>query len=85
MRPTRWKTLFLMMLYAIALLSGFGCLATSNRVVYVPDGTPMRLGQKVKARVWVKGADGKEVLSDNEVEINEGWYVLADPGPAKTK
>lgn len=55
------------------LLMSSGC---ATRVVYVPSGEPMRLAQPVKARVWVRDADGKTVRSANRVTISEGWYVL---------
>ena len=57
----------------ISLASSCGCGA---RVVYVPHGEPVRLAESVKARVWVKGADGAPVRSSNRITLPEGWYSL---------
>lgn len=81
MRRTRWKIRRLTTRWtsACALLFALsGCLG-STRVVYVPDGASVRLAEPVKAKVWVNGADGKPVKSDNKVEIKEGWYALPLP------
>lgn len=62
------------MSFWIALLSmSLGC---ASRVIYVKSGTPIRLAQPVKAKVWVIDASGKEVKSSNKIEIPEGWYAL---------
>lgn len=78
MQKIRWKIVVPTML----LLSGFlsGCMGTNNRVIYVKDGSPVRLAQPVKAKVWIKDAKGEWAKSDNEIEIPEGWYALSDPG-----
>jgi hypothetical protein len=57
----------------ISLASSCGC---QTRVVYVPHGEPVRLAESVKARVWVKGADGAPVRSSNRITLPEGWYSL---------
>jgi hypothetical protein len=57
----------------ISLASSCGC---QTRVVYVPHGEPVRLAESVKARVWVKGADGTPVRSSNRITLPEGWYSL---------
>lgn len=51
-----------------------GCAPT--RVVLVPPGTPVRLAEPVKAKVWAKDASGSIVKSRNRVTIPEGWYAL---------
>lgn len=65
-------------LCASACASGCG-----TRTVYVPDGEPVRLRQKIKAKVWASDKDGKEVAG--EMEIPEGWYALPDPGEEKNQ
>lgn len=57
----------------ITLASSCGC---GTRVVMVPHGEPVRLAESVKARVWVKGADGVSVRSKNRITLAEGWYAL---------
>lgn len=58
----------------IALTSmNLGC---ATRVVYVKNGTPVRLAEPVKARVWIVDGSGKEVKSVNKIIIPEGWYAL---------
>lgn len=51
-----------------------GCGPT--RVVLVPPGTPVRLAEPVKAKVWARDASGSIVQSRNRVIIPEGWYAL---------
>ena len=51
-------------------------VSCASRVIYVPHGEPVRLAESVKARVWVKGADGVSVRSKNRITLSEGWYAL---------
>ena len=45
------------------------------RIVYVQDGTPVRLRETIKkAKVWVLDKDGKPVPS--KMDLPEGWYAL---------
>jgi hypothetical protein len=60
----------------IALIALVGSCGCGTRVVYVPYGEPVRLAESVKARVWVKGADGVSVRSSNRITLAEGWYAL---------
>lgn len=60
----------------IALTVLVGSCGCGTRVVYVPHGEPVRLAESVKARVWVKGADGVSVRSKNRITLPEGWYAL---------
>jgi len=58
-------------------LSGCGV-----KTVYVPDGTPVRIREAIKAvKVWVMDADGKPKAS--VMDIPAGWYALSDPGTAR--
>lgn len=55
------------------LVLGFasGC----SRTVLVPESSPIRIGPETRARVYA--LDGGEwVLSENRVEIPEGWYCV---------
>ena len=45
-------------------------------MVYVKNGTPVRLAEPVKAKVWIVDGSGKEVKSVNKIIIPEGWYAL---------
>ena len=68
------KTALAGLLCALACLSGCG----SARVVYVPDGEPVRLRESIKAKIWAADKNGAEVPS--EMLLPEGWYCLPDPG-----
>ena len=57
----------------LTLIASCGC---GSRVVMVPHGEPVRLAESVKAKVWVKGADGVSVRSSNRITLPEGWYAL---------
>ncbi len=71
-----WRDARMWSLIPIVLLLTAGCF---TRSIYVPDGTPVRLRETVRrARVWVMAADGKPLAT--EMDLPEGWYVLADPG-----
>lgn len=56
-----------------ALVVGFagGCA----RTVLVPEGAPVRIGPRVEGRVYAR-VDGEWELSDNRVELPEGWYLV---------
>jgi hypothetical protein len=68
-------------LLAISLIASVmllpGCLGQQVRTVYVPQGTPVRLREPVKAKVWVFDKDG--TLIPSEMTIPEGWWALPDP------
>lgn len=57
----------------VVLVLGFasGC----NRAVLIPESSPKRVGPSVKGQVYML-VEGKWTLSDNRVEIPEGWYIV---------
>lgn len=58
-------------LLALAVVFAGGC----GRVVLVPESSPMRIGPDCRTRVYVMtGSEWK--LSENRIEIPEGWYVV---------
>lgn len=66
------------MLSWIALVSVVLVLASMTgcaRTVLVPEGSPIRVGPDAKARVYVR-VEGEWRLSQNKVEIPEGWYMV---------
>jgi hypothetical protein len=53
-----------------------GCVCTTPRTIYVPDGTPVRLRETVhNAKVWVKDANGDVV--PGVMDLPDGWYCLS--------
>jgi hypothetical protein len=61
--------------FAVAVLaSASGC--GSNRTVFVPEASPMRVGPDMSIKVYIM-QDGQWVLSGNRVPIPEGWYLVA--------
>jgi len=58
---------------ALCILMAAGC---GVKVIYVPDGQPVRLRQNVKAKVWVMDADGNPRAS--RMTIPDGWFALPD-------
>ena len=48
-----------------------GCV----RAVLVPETSPVRLAETVKAKVWIL-EDGIWIESVNEVELKEGLYIV---------
>ncbi|MBM4019875.1 MAG: hypothetical protein FJ288_16395 [Planctomycetes bacterium] len=72
-----WRTASRILICAAAALLVAGC---GVRTVYVPDGTPVRLRETVRAaKVWILDAQGQPVKA--EMDLPEGWYCLPDPGP----
>jgi len=64
----------------IAIWIGFALLAVAfasgcARTVLVSDGSPARIGPKAKARLYAR-VDGEWRLSEHDVEIPEGWYLV---------
>ena len=60
---------------SVVLLLASGSVGCT-RTVLVSEDSPIRMGPKVKARVYTLDPDGKWLLGDNEVAIPEGWYVV---------
>ena len=65
-----WGPALLLVCFSLFLV---GC---GTRTVYVPDGTPLKIREKIMVKVWVKTKEGDTVAT--EVEVYEGWYVLPD-------
>lgn len=65
-----WGKTVVFMCLSLALV---GC---GTRTVYVPDGTPMKIREKVMVKVWIKVKGGEDL--EAEIEVQEGWYVLPD-------
>jgi len=63
-------------LLSVVLVIGFaaGC---GNRTVFVPEDSPMRIGEPggVRMRVYHR-VNGEWVLSGNKITIPEGWYMV---------
>jgi len=56
---------------ALAVAFAGGC----SRVVLVPESSPVRIGPETRARIYAM-TDGEWRLSDDRVEIPEGWYCV---------
>lgn len=67
---------------ALALGSASGC----SRAVFIPEASPIRVGPDCKTKVYLL-INGEWTLSDNKVEIPEGWYCVpprfVDEGDSK--
>lgn len=50
-------------------------LAGCNRAVFIPEASPIRMGPSVKGKVYLL-LEGQWTLTDNQVEIPEGWYCV---------
>lgn len=46
-----------------------------TRAVLIPESSPVRIGPETKARIYAM-TEGRWQLSDNCVEIPEGWYCV---------
>lgn len=57
---------------ALALACVTGC---GSRTIFVPEESPMRVGPQSRLRVYHR-IDGTWTLSNNRIEIPEGWYLV---------
>jgi hypothetical protein len=64
-------------LLCLALVFGFVTGCEANRTVFVPEDSPMRIGEPggVRMRVYHR-VNGEWVLSGNQITIPEGWYMV---------
>lgn len=67
------STLIWILIVSVMLVLGLmlGCA----RTVIVTEGSPVRLGPDIRARVYTL-QDGVWVLSDNMTPLQEGWYLV---------
>ncbi len=68
----KMKNLDKIFVLALTLMSA----SCSSRVIYVPNGQPVRLAEPVRAKVWILDSAGNRVKSKNKIIIPEGWYAL---------
>lgn len=59
-------------LCALALASMPGC----RRTVLVTEDSPLRVGPGTTARVYSLQPDGRWLLSEDQVQVPEGWYLV---------
>ena len=64
--------LILLVLLALALACAYGC---GSRTIFVPEESPMRVGPKTRLQVYHRLA-GEWILSENRIDIPEGWYLV---------
>lgn len=67
----RMATIALLCFAAQGIAFASGCV----RAVLVPETSPVRLAETVKAKVWIL-EDGVWIESVNEVELKEGLYIV---------
>jgi hypothetical protein len=65
------RTLAIVASAMLVLASLTGC----GRTVLVTEGSPVRIGPKAKSKVYAL-VDGEWSLSNNEVCLPEGWYLV---------
>jgi hypothetical protein len=56
---------------ALAVAFATGC----SRAGFIPEASPIRVGPDCKTKVYLL-INGEWTLSDNKVEIPEGWYCV---------
>lgn len=61
-----------LLFFAVLLV---GLLTSCVRAVLVPESSPVRLRDSVRARVYVLDG-GRWVESENRVQLPEGWYLV---------
>lgn len=77
-RRTQIATLIFYGVVVLALESGCA------RAVLVPESSPVRIGPNVSGHVYVR-EDEQWVLSDNNVNLPEGWYCVPPSYVEETK
>ena len=70
------QSLLLVLSVVLMGCSSFG----KSRTVYVPAGSIVRLRETLHdVDVWAK--DKNKQWVEGKLDLPEGWYALADPGP----
>lgn len=59
-------------LLALVVACASGC---GSRTIFVPEESPMRVGPSSRLRVYHR-IDGTWTLSENRIDIPEGWYLV---------
>lgn len=74
-------------MFFVALVIASLCVyaVACQRIVLVSEASPTRIGSKVYGRLYTLGADGSWTLSDNEVLLPEGWYLVPPSYVAEEK
>jgi len=74
LREAVWQWMLINgLIFFAALVLAF--LAGCNRAVFIPESSPIRMGPSVKGKVYLL-LDGQWTLTDNQVQIPEGWYCV---------
>lgn len=55
------------------------CAGCGTTVIFVPDGTPVRLAEPVHTHVYVYDGQGNLVRSPNKVTLPAGWWAAPVP------
>ncbi len=63
--------------YAITFVCAGASLTSCSRAIFISDSAPARVGAGCRARVYTLDSGGAWVLSDNAVEIPEGYYIVS--------
>ena len=69
---------------ALVVVSLFVCAAACQRVVLVTESSPIRIGNDCWSKIYtLHGTEWR--LSDNRVQIPEGWYAVPPSFVAEEK
>jgi hypothetical protein len=74
LNKVKWQSTLIWTLTVCGLL-GLGLMLGCSRTVLVTEGSPVRLGPNTKTKVYTL-QNGEWILSDNVVQLDEGWYVV---------
>lgn len=77
---THKKSMMIYNALLVASLNMSGC----SRTVLVSEASPIRVGPNCETQVYTL-QDGEWRLSDNKVQIKEGWYCVPPSYVAKEK
>lgn len=70
-------SLWILKMIVIGLLVvALGFVSGCSRTVLVQSGSPVRIGPATQGRVYTL-IEGEWVLSQNTVELPEGWYLVS--------
>lgn len=74
----RIKLLYGARVLGYAIISAFAASpAACSRAVFISDSAPARVGPDCRGRVYTLNDSGAWILSDNLVEIPEGYYFVS--------
>ena len=74
-RARKERSARLMLIVMLTLCAALATACAPGRTVLIGDDAPVRIGPETTGRIYTL-IDGEWVLSDDPVQLPEGWYAV---------